>query len=162
MSQGKELNDMLREQLVKLLGWQDAHVNFDDAVEGIPPRVQGVRPEGLPYSLWELLEHMRITQRDILDFCRDPAYEAPKWPDDYWPKDTIPPTPESWQKSVGAFRADRDALAWFIAEPTLDLYAKIPHGQGQTYLREALLVADHSAYHIGAFVAVRKLLGVWK
>jgi len=157
-----EQSDVLREQLVKLLSWQDAHVNFDDAVEGVPPQKQGVRPAGLPYSLWELLEHMRITQRDILDFCRDPAYQAPKWPDDYWPKNTILPTPEAWQESVAAFRADRETLAQLIADPTLDLYAEIPHGEGQTYLREALLVADHSAYHIGEFVAVRRLLGVWK
>jgi DinB superfamily len=162
MSHVNEQSDMLREQLGKLLSWQEAHVNFDDAVAGIPAQKQGVRPEGLPYSLWELLEHIRITQRDILDFCRDPAYQAPKWPDDYWPKSTIPTQPESWPESVAAFRADRDALARFIAEPTLDLYAKIPHGDGQTYLREALLVADHSAYHLGEFVAVRRLLGVWK
>ena len=157
-----EQSNILREQLVKLLGWQDAHVNFDDAVEGIPPQQQGVRPEGLPYSMWELLEHMRLTQRDILDFCRDPAYKAPEWPEGYWPKAPIPPTPDAWQESVAAFRADRDAFAWLIADPTLDLYAKIPHGEGQTYLREAVLVADHSAYHIGEFVAVRRLLGVWR
>lgn len=153
---------MLREQLIKLLGWQDAHVNFDVAVEGIPPQLQGVRPEGLPYSPWQLLEHMRLTQRDILDFCRDPAYEAPKWPDDYWPQSTIPPTPEAWLGSVAAFRADREALERLIADPTLDLYAKIPHGEGQTYLREVVLVADHSSYHIGELVAVRRLLGAWR
>lgn len=157
-----EQSDKLREQLVKLLGWQDAHVNFDDAVEGIPLQKQGVRPDGLPYSPWQLLEHMRLTQRDILDFCRDPAYEAPKWPDDYWPKSANPPTPEAWQKSVDTFRADREELAGLIADPTLDLYATIPHGEGQTYLREVLLVADHSAYHIGELVAVRRLLGVWR
>ena len=155
-------SDILREQLVKLLSWEDAHVNFDDAVAGIPPASQGVRPEGLPYSAWQLLEHMRLTQRDILNFCRDPSYEAPKWPDDYWPKSAKPPTPEAWEKSVDAFRADREALAGLIADPTLDLYAKIPHGEGQTYLREAVLVADHSSYHIGELVAVRRLLGVWK
>jgi hypothetical protein len=157
-----EQSDMLREQLTKLLGWQDAHINFDAAVEGIPTHLQGVRPEGLPYSPWQLLEHMRLTQRDILDFCRDPAYEAPKWPDDYWPKSTIPSRLESWQESVAAFLADREALVELIADPRLDLYAKIPHGEGQTYLREVVLVADHSAYHIGELVAVRRLLGVWK
>jgi DinB superfamily len=156
------MSDMLREQLVKLLSWQDAHVSFDDAVPDVPTQMQGVRPEGLPYSPWELLEHMRITQRDILDFCRDPAYEAPKWPDDYWPKTPVPPTPADWEESVAAFRADREALAALVAEPTLDLYMKIPHGEGQTYLREVVLVADHSAYHLGEFVAVRRLLGVWR
>jgi hypothetical protein len=154
--------DMLREQFIKLLGWQDAHVNFDSAVEGIPTPLQGVRPEGLPYSLWQLLEHMRLTQRDIVDFCRDPAYKAPKWPDAYWPKGAVPPTPEAWEESVAAFRADRKWLERLVDDPTLDLYAKIPHGEGQTYLREVLLVADHNAYHLGEFVAVRRLLGVWK
>lgn len=153
---------MLREQLIKLLGWQDAHVNFNEAVEGIPPQLQGVRPEGLPYSVWQLLEHIRLTQRDILDFCRNPAYQAPKWPDEYWPKSPIPPTPEAWQESVAAFRADRESLERLVADPTLDLFAKIPHGEGQTYLREVVLVADHSAYHVGELVAVRRLLSVWR
>src|SRR5687768_16160897 len=120
-----EQSDMLRQQLIKLLGWQDAHVNFDDAVEGIPPQLQGVRPEGLPYSPWQLLEHMRLTQHDILVFCLDPSYEAPKWPDDYWLKSTIPPTPEAWQESVSAFRADRESLKGLISDPTLDLYERI-------------------------------------
>jgi hypothetical protein len=155
-------NDMLREQLIKLLSWQDAHVNFDAAVEGIPLQLYSVRPEGLPYSPWELLEHMRLTQRDILDVCRDPTYEAPKWPDGYWPRSTIPPTPESWQESVAAFLGDREAFVEFIADPRLDLYAKIPHGEGQTYLREVVLVADHSAYHVGELVASRRLLGAWR
>jgi hypothetical protein len=157
-----EQSDRLREQLVKLLSWEDAHVSFDTAVEGIPPQSQGVTPAGLPYSLWQLLEHMRLTQRDILDFCRDPAYRAPKWPDDYWPKSAEPPTPESWQESVDVYRADREALANLITDPTVDLYAEIPHGEGQTYLREAVLVADHSAYHVGELVAVRRLLRIWR
>ena len=157
-----EHSDRLREQLIKLLSWQEAHVNFEAAVEGIPPQFHGVRPEGLPYSPWQLLEHMRLTQRDILTFCRDPTYEVPKWPDDYWPKSSIPPTPESWQESVATFLADRESLVELIADPGLDLYAKIPHGEGQTYLREVVLVADHNAYHIGELVAVRRLLGVWR
>ena len=155
-------NDILREQLIKLLDWQDAHVNFDAAVESIPTALQGVRPEGLPYSAWELLEHLRITQNDILNFCRNPNYKAPKWPDEYWPKTTSPPTTNDWQESIDAFRADRHSLQSLIADPALDLYAKIPHGDGQTYLREVLLVADHNAYHVGELVAVRRLHGVWK
>jgi len=155
-------SDPLRDQLIKLLGWQDAHVNFDAAVEGIPSHLQGVRPDGLPYSPWQLLEHLRLTQRDILDFCRDATYEAPAWPDAYWPKSPVPPTPESWRESVDAFLSDRKSLEALIADPNVDLYAKIPHGEGQTYLREVLLVADHSAYHVGELVAVRRLLGVWK
>jgi hypothetical protein len=155
-------NDTLREHLIKLLDWQDAHVSFDTAVEGIPPPLQGVRPEGLPYSPWELLEHMRLTQKDIMNFCRNQDYKAPKWPDEYWPKTTSSPELNDWQKSVNAFRTDRQAMQSLIADPTLDLYAEIPHGEGQTYLREVLLVADHSAYHLGELVAVRRLLGVWK
>jgi hypothetical protein len=155
-------SDLLREQLIKLLGWHDAHVNFDAAVEGIPSHLQGVRPDGLPYSPWQLLEHLRLTQRDILDFCRDPTYEAPAWPDAYWPKSPVPPTSQSWQASVAGFLADRKSLEALIADPNLDLFAKVPHGEGQTYLREVLLVADHSAYHVGELVAVRRLLGVWK
>ena len=155
-------NDILREHIIKLLDWQDAHVDFDVAVEGIPPSLQGARPEGLPYSPWELLEHLRLTQNDILNFCRNPDYKAPKWPDEYWPKTTSPHTTNDWQESIDAFRADRHSLLSLIADPALDLYAKIPHGDGQTYLREVLLVADHNAYHVGEMVAVRRLHGVWK
>jgi len=155
-------SDILREQLIKLLDWQDAHVNFDAAVENIPPSSQGVRPEGLPYSPWELLEHLRVTQNDILNFCQNPEYKAPEWPDEYWPKATSPLTQNDWQESIDAFRADRQSIQSLIADPALDLYAKIPHGDGQTYLREVFLVADHSAYHVGELIAVRRLLGVWK
>ncbi len=155
-------NDILREHLIKLLDWQDAHASFDTAAEGIPPQLHGVRPEGLPYSPWELLEHMRLTQKDILNFCRNQDYKAPKWPDEYWPKNSAPSTPNDWQQSVTAFRADRQSLQSLTVDPNLDLYAEIPHGEGQTYLREVLLVADHSAYHVGELVAVRRLLGVWK
>jgi hypothetical protein len=155
-------SDILREQLIKLLDWQDAHVSFDAAVESIPPPLQGVRPEGLPYSPWELLEHLRLTQNDILNFCRNRDYKTPKWPDEYWPKTVSPPTPNDWQQSINTFRADRHSLQSLVADLALDLYAKIPHGDGQTYLREVLLVADHSAYHMGELVAVRRLLGVWK
>jgi len=104
-------NDIVREHLIKLLDWQDAHVSFDVAVEGIPPPLQGVRPEGLPYSPWELLEHLRVTQKDILNFCQNQDYKAPKWPDEYWPKTTSPPEPNDWQKSVNAFRSDRRTLS---------------------------------------------------
>jgi len=152
----------LREQLIILLSWQDAHVSFDDAVKDIPTELQGVQPAGLPYSPWQLLEHIRLAQRDILDFCRDAAYESPKWPDNYWPESNNPPSPEAWEESINAYRADRNALVQLVEDPSLDLYEKIPHGTGQTYLREVLLVADHNAYHVGELVAVRRLLGCWK
>ncbi len=155
-------DDALRAHLRKLLDWQDAHASFDAAVEDVPPKLRGKRPEGLPYSPWQLLEHLRLAQRDILDFCRDSEYAERKWPDDYWLADPEPPSPGAWDESVAAFRADRRELQRLASDPALDLFAKIPHGDGQTYLRELLLVADHNAYHVGQVVAVRKLLGVWK
>ncbi len=151
-------DDSLRTQLAKLLDWKEAHVGFDAAVEGISPDIRGRRPEGLPHSPWELLEHLRITQHDILDFCVNPAYEEMHWPDDYWPSSSQP-TAEQWDKSIKDFRADREAMKRLAAEA--DLFAKIPHGTGQTYLREILLVADHTTYHVGQLVSVRQLLGAW-
>lgn len=155
-------NENLRAHLGRLLDWQDAHASFDAAVQGMPAAMQGVRPAGLPYSAWELLEHLRFTQWDILEFCRNPAYAEPSWPADYWPSSSTPPRAESWDESAATFRADREALKQLAADSTLDLFAQIPHGTGQTYLRELLLVADHNAYHVGQLVAVRKLLGAWK
>jgi uncharacterized damage-inducible protein DinB len=156
-----EQNDPLRQQLVKFLNWQEAHASFDSAIEGIPPELTGRQPEGLPYSPWQLLEHLRITQRDIVDFCRDSNYTEPKWPDDYWPATVAPPSADAWDESVAAYREDLKQFQQFVADPGLDLFATIPHGTGQTYLREVLLIVDHAAYHIGQIVAVRRLLGAW-
>lgn len=153
--------DPLRAHLARLLRWNDAHVDFDRAVKGVPPRLRGVQPEGVPYSLWQLLEHLRLAQRDILEFCIDPNYRHRKWPDDYWPESATPPNGRAWQQSVAAYRADRRSLELLLANPGIDLYAKIPHGEGQTYLREFLLVADHNAFHIGQIVVVRRALGAW-
>ena len=152
----------LRSHVLALLEWHDAHITFDDAVGGIDPQFLGIQPSALPYSLWQLLEHIRIAQRDILDFCRDPAYAAPSWPADYWPLNPSPPSHTSWDQSAAAFRSDRAAMAALGADPALDVFAAIPHGQGQTYLREALLVADHNAFHLGQFVVLRRLLGAWR
>ncbi len=154
-------DDSLRKHIAALLGSKDAHVDFDTAVKGIPPRLRGVQPPGLPYSAWQLLEHIRLAQRDILDFCIDPDYRAPKWPDDYWPQSPLPPDPKAWQNSVVAYRADLRGLSRLLFDPALDLHGEIPHGQGQTYLREFLLVADHTAFHVGELVVVRRLLGIW-
>lgn len=151
----------LRDHLRRLLDWKDAHATFDAAVDGVPPELRGLRPDGVPYSPWELLEHLRIAQRDILDFCRDAAYRERVWPDDYWPGSPAPPSGEAWDESIRACRADRDALQSLAADPAIDLFAEIPHGSGQTYLRELLLVADHAAYHVGQLVLVRRLLGAW-
>ena len=152
----------LRDHLKRLLDWPDAHADFDRIVTGLPARVQGVRPEGLPYSPWQLLEHMRLAQADILDFCRNPRYRQPAWPDDYWPPTEAPPDPDAWERSAAAFRADRQALVEMIDDPDVNLFAEIGHGEGQTYLREVLLAADHNAYHLGEMVAARRLLGVWE
>ena len=151
----------VRDLLTRALAWQDAHVSFDDAVREIPPALRGRQPAGVPHSPWQLVEHLRITQRDILDFCRDPHYQEKKWPDDYWPVAPAPASDTEWEKSLTAYDADRKALQELSADASVDLNAKIPHGSGQTYLRELLLVIDHSAYHVGQLVLVRRLLGDW-
>jgi hypothetical protein len=153
--------DALRTQLATLLGWHDAHADFDAAVGGLPAELRGRTPGGLPYSPWQLVEHLRIAQHDILDFCRNPAYEELRWPDDYWPDDPAPPSSAAWDQSLAGFRRDRDALGALAEDRSIDLLATIPHGSGQTYLRELLLVADHNAYHIGQLISVRRLLGAW-
>jgi uncharacterized damage-inducible protein DinB len=152
---------LLRDQLSRLLAWEDAHVGFDAAVADIPPRLRGQQPSGLPYSLWQLLEHLRRTQRDILEFCENPQYRELTWPQDYWPPTPAPPSDAAWDESVRLFQTDRAALQRLAADLELDLHASIPHGTGQTYLRELVLAADHAAYHIGELVVVRRLLGIW-
>jgi uncharacterized damage-inducible protein DinB len=154
-------DDSLRTHLWKLLDWEDAHVNFDTAVEGIAPAFRGVAPNGLPYSAWQLVEHLRRTQRDILEFCRNPAYVEPSAAD-YWPPTAAPPAGAAWEESLASFRRDRERLKQLAADAAVDLFERIPHGTGQTYLRELLLVADHNAYHVGQLVAVRRCLGIWK
>jgi hypothetical protein len=149
-----------RDLLVRLLGWEDAHAGFEAAVADIPAILRGRQAVGVPYSLWQLLEHMRIAQADILDFCRNPNYREMKM-DDYWPKSPEPPSPQAWDESIRRFQADRKAFQELAADPGADLNARIPHGTGQTYLREIVLVADHNAYHIGQIVLVRRLLGAW-
>ncbi len=151
----------IRELLAKALAWHDAHASFEQAVEGLPAELRGVRPGNLPFSAWELVEHLRITQRDILDFCVDRDYRERKWPDEYWPAAPAPPSGAAWEDAVRQFVADREALQQLAADTTLDLEARIPHGSGQTYLRELVLVIDHSAYHVGQLVVVRRLLGAW-
>ena len=151
----------LREQVAKLLSWEDAHVSFDAAVANLPAALRGMQPAGLPYSPWQLLEHLRITQHDILDFCRNPAYREITWPDDYWPPAPGPGWPTAWDDSVAQFQRDRAQLQQLAKDPAIELEARIPHGSGQTYLRELLLAADHAAYHIGELIVVRRLLGAW-
>ena len=151
----------LREHLAKLLEWEDAHVNFSSAVAGLPQALRGRQPAGLPYSPWQLLEHLRITQHDILDFCVNPRYLELSWPKDYWPASTEPPSRNAWAESIRVFQRDRAALQELARNPAVNLESTIPHGQGQTYLRELLLAADHAAYHIGELIVIRRLLGAW-
>ena len=151
----------LREHLLHLLRGGDAHLHFDAAVAGLPRELRGARAPGIPHTPWRLLEHMRIAQWDILEFSRNPKHVSPKFPDGYWPEGDAPPDEDAWDRSVAAFRADLKAMMDLVADPGTDLLAPIPHGQGQTILREALLVADHNAYHLGQLVTVRRLLGAW-
>ena len=152
----------LREHLFELLKGGSAHAGYDDAVKDLPEKLRGVKPDGLPHSAWMLLEYLRIAQQDILQFSRNPKYKTPKWPDDYWPKTAAPPSNAAWNKSVQQFRKDLKTMQDLVANPKTDLYARIPWGDGQTILREALLVADHNAYHIAQLIDVRRLLDAWK
>jgi len=152
----------VREHVVKLLEGGQAHATFDAAVKGLPAELRGKRPKGAEHSPWEILEHMRIAQQDILEFSTNPKYAAREWPDDYWPKSPKPANDNAWAKSVRAFKADLEAMQKLVAADSTDLYARIPHGDGQTILREALLIADHNAYHLAELVLVRRLLGAWK
>jgi hypothetical protein len=153
--------DPIRAVIAGLLDWEEAHAGFDRVVGRLAYELQGQTPRGLPYSPWQLLEHIRLTQEDILEFCRNPAYEERHWPDDYWPKTQSPPSANAWDKSVTAFRRDRNALKKLALNPGVNLLAKVPAGNGQTYLREFLLAADHTAYHLGELVVVRRALGAW-
>jgi len=156
------MSDPLRKHLLDLLEGGEAHLDFDSALDGFPPDRAGEKPKGSPHSVWQLLEHMRIAQWDILEFSRNSAHVSPKWPDGYWPATQGPPDKTAWKATIHAFHANRKAMVDLIADPASDLFAPIPHGDGQTLLREALLVADHNAYHVGQLVMVRRLLGEWK
>jgi hypothetical protein len=151
----------LRQNLLSLLRGGDAHLVFEKAVAGLPANLRGARPAGVPHTPWRLLEHLRIAQWDILEFSRNPKHVSPPFPDGYWPQGDGPPDPAAWDRSVQAFRADLRAMQDLVADPATDLFTPLPHGQGQTVLREALLAADHNAYHLGHLVAVRRMLGAW-
>ncbi|MBW8862883.1 MAG: DinB family protein [Acidobacteria bacterium] len=152
----------LRAQLVNLLDSKDAHATFDAAVKGIASKLRGVVPIGWEYSAWQLVEHIRIAQADILEFCVAARYKEKQWPDAYWPKDAAPLNGAAWTASLAAFRRDRKAFQALVRNPRLDLGAVVPRGTTQTYLREILLAADHTAYHVGQLVALRKALGIWR
>lgn len=148
----------LREHIVNLLTKGEAHVDVSSELKDFPRKLRGSKPEGAPHTPWQLLEHMRIAQWDILQFSVDAKHVSPKWPEGYWPETEEPPSDKAWDKSVKDFLADLDKVCKLVRDPKRDLFAKIPHGTGQTLLREALLVADHNAYHLGQIVMVRKIL----
>ncbi len=149
----------LRQHVLYLLGDGGAHLSIDAVFAAIPYARCGKKPRGAPHTLWQLLEHLRIAQWDILEFSRNPKHTSPEFPAGYWPKTAAPPSRAAWNASLKAFRADLKAMEKLVADPSTDLFAKIPHGSGQTILREALLVADHNAYHLGQVVLLRRLLG---
>jgi hypothetical protein len=151
----------LREHLLFLLKGGGAHAGFDKAIESLPVALRGKRPEGASHSPWEIVDHMRLAQWDILEFSRNPQHVSPAWPVGYWPKTQEPPNRTAWSKTVKAFQDDLAAMCELVASESTDLYTPIPHGDGHTILREALLIADHNAYHLGELVLVRRLLGAW-
>jgi uncharacterized damage-inducible protein DinB len=151
----------LRDHVAALIRWEDAHAGLDQIVDGVPADKWGAAVPGVPYTLWQLLEHLRLTQNDILEFSRNPEYTERRWPEDYWPKESDQPTADGVVGSLAAYREDREALAALALDRKVDLFARIPHGTGQTYLRELLLVADHTSYHLGQMVVVRRALGIW-
>ena len=159
---GNSDDKKLREHLVYLLEGGGAHVKFEDVLKDFPAEARGKKPAGYPHSAWMLLEHMRLAQSDILEFSRDRNYQAPEWPEEYWPKTEAPPGAAAWNASIKNFRADLKAMCDLVSNPKTGLFARIPWGDGQTILREALLVADHNAYHLAQIVDVRRLLGAWK
>ncbi len=151
----------LGDHLLHLLGGRGAHLTFEDAVADFPAELRGVRPRGSAHTAWQLLEHLRIAQWDILEFSRDPDHVSPTFPAGYWPPSEAPPDGAAWDASCAAFRRDLQAMRDLIADPEADLLAPLPHCPDATLLREALLVADHNAYHLGQLVMLRRLLGCW-
>ena len=152
----------LRTHLLELLKGGNAHATFDDVVKDFPADLVGKRPQGLPYSAWELLEHLRLAQEDILRFSQSADHHSPKWPEGYWPKSPAPENKKQWEDSVRAIRKDLKEFEEMVKDPAQDLYKKFPWADGQTLLREALLIADHNSYHLGQLLLVRRLLGAWK
>jgi len=143
------------------LDWEQAHAGFDNAVKNLSATLRGRRPPNFPHSVWELVEHIRLTQRDLLEFCRNANYVEPRWPEGYWPPGPSPASEDAWEDCLEGVRRDREALKRFTTQGDRDLTAKIPHGTGQTYLRTVLVAVDHTSYHVGQIIAVRRLLDAW-
>jgi len=155
-------NQKLRQHLDSLLSGRGAHEDFDAVIADFPVRLRGVKRKGVPYSAWQLLEHLRICQWDLLEYTRDPKHVSPAWPAGLWPREVAPPSTAAWTRSVGAFRKDLAAMRKLVKNSKRDLVAPLPHAPKHTLLREALILADHNAYHLGQLVMLRRLLGAWK
>ena len=151
----------LREQVVYLLKGGGAHVHFMDALDGFPAGKYGTFANGLQHTGWQLLEHARLAQWDILEFSRNQKHVSPPFPGGYWPKTPAPANDQAWNESVAVFQRDLEAMVHLVRDPRTDIFAKLPHGQGQSILREALVLADHNAYHLGQLVYLRRALGAW-
>ncbi|ADB42511.1 DinB family protein [Spirosoma linguale] len=157
-----DVNSTVRKQLIALLTGSNAHQSFDAAVKDLPAELRGLKPDKLPYTIWQLVDHIRIAQWDILEFSRDATHQSPPWPTGYWSKDQAPTDEAAWQQALDQIRQDRDAFVDLLNDPNRDLYAPFEHGDGQNLLREALLIADHTAYHVGEIIIIRRLLDAWK
>lgn len=153
-------HEILINELIKLLEGGGAHATLKDALDGLPAHLRGVKPNNLPYSIWQLAEHIRIAQWDMLEFSKDSSHQSPKWPDDYWPKESSPADDAAWDKTIEQINTDRDKFIALLKSG--DIYESIPHGDGQSILREALQVADHTSYHTAEIILLRRLLGAWK
>ena len=151
----------VRKQLIDLLTGSNAHQSFEASVNGLPAELRGTKPDKVPYSIWQLVEHIRIAQWDILEFSRNASHESPPWPSGYWTDEEAPASEAAWQQALDQIRQDRDAFIALLNDPQRDLYAPFSHGDGQNLLREALLIADHNAYHVGEIILIRRLLGAW-
>lgn len=152
----------LRDQLVQMIAGEHAHVSLDNALKGIPQKATGIRPDRVPYSVWQLAEHIRITQWDIVKFSSDPEHISPPWPVGYWPEKEAPEDPQAWKQCLASIRKDREMMIEMILDPETDIMKPFPYGDGQNLLREALLIIDHTSYHTGEIIVVRRLLGIWK
>lgn len=152
---------IFRQLLSQSLDWQNAHVNFETTIKEVPPAKRGLRLPGAPYSPWELLEHLRLAQRDILDYCQAEPYQSHAWPDDYWPESPEPPSEEAWDKSIDAFLKDTKEAQTLINHPEMDLFATVPHHEQATYFKEMLIILDHNAYHVGQLVLLCRMMGEW-
>ncbi|HXS36966.1 MAG TPA: DinB family protein [Flavipsychrobacter sp.] len=155
-------DDIVREQLIKLLQGEQAHASFDNAINGLHEKLRGVVPENLPYSIWQIVEHIRITQWDILEFSRNANHRSPKWPESYWPKEKDPKDNAQWEKTIKQIKEDQDEFVELLKDEGSDLYKPFPWGDGQNLLREAMLIADHNSYHTGEIIVIRRLLKNWK